>query len=533
MKNYILNIGKGLLLTSLAFLTACTGMLGDNIPPYEATDDILEGDNVKVGAFFPQLQRNVISTHNNQFQLSQNLVGDLYSGYMAIPTAFNSNFNNSTYFFQDGWLNSPFEKVYTQAVGAYLEIKKKVNADENSHVYQWAQILKIASMQRFTDMWGPLPYTKVGSGAMTTPYDSQEEIYMAFFDELDKAIEVLTKFTLTNAGSKPMAQYDLVYGGDYTKWVKFANSLRLRLAMRLAYVRPDVAQVQAEKSIAHPIGVITSNDDNAGVKTVGANAVVNQLYTMWASYNDIRMGASIWSVLTGYEDPRLDKMFIQGTVNGNTGYFALRTGITLDSNKEPRLGYASPNVQIADPIVWMNAAEVAFLKAEGALRGWNMGGATPNSAYEEGVRLSFNEWGASGADSYLSDGVKIAANYTDPLKSSNNINAVSNVTIAWQEGDTNNKKLERIITQKWIAMFPNGQEAWSEFRRTGYPKLFPVAVNYSAGTVDTNIQIRRLPFAKSEYSLNETNLLKAIELLGGPDTGGTRLWWDVENKSLN
>lgn len=109
---------------------------------------------MKVGAFFPQLQRNVVSTHNNQFQLSQNLVGDIYSGYMAIPTNFNSNKNNATYFFQDNWLNSPFEKVYTQAIGAYIEIKKSVDGDENSHIYQWAQILKIASMHRFTDMWG-------------------------------------------------------------------------------------------------------------------------------------------------------------------------------------------------------------------------------------------------------------------------------------------------------------------------------------------------------------------------------------------
>lgn len=332
MKNYILNIGKGMIFAGAISLASCTGWF-DNVPPYEATEDILEGDNVKVGAFFPQLQRNVVSTHNNQFQLSQNLVGDIYSGYMAIPTNFNSNKNNATYFFQDNWLNSPFEKVYTQAIGAYIEIKKSVDGDENSHIYQWAQILKIASMHRFTDMWGPLPYTQVGSGSMTTPYDSQETVYMKFFEELDKAAEVLTKFTVNNPGSKPMSEYDLVYGGDYSKWVKFANSLRLRLAMRLAFVKPEVAKEQAEKAISHSLGVITSNDDNAGVKTVGANDVVNQLYTMWANYKDIRMGASIWSILTGYEDPRLSKMFTQGTLNETSGYFALRTGLNLDSNK--------------------------------------------------------------------------------------------------------------------------------------------------------------------------------------------------------
>lgn len=531
MKNAIKIFNRTLLFAGVLSISACTGWF-DNVPPYEATEDILDGDNVKIGAFFPQLQRNVVSTHNNQFQLSQNLVGDIYSGYMAIPTNFNSNKNNATYFFQDNWLNMPFEKVYTQAIGAYMEIKRNTGGDENSHVYQWAQILKIASMHRFTDMWGPLPYIQVGSGSMTTPYDSQEAVYMKFFEELDKAVDVLYQFTVNNSGSKPMAEYDLVYGGDYTKWVKFANSLHLRLAMRLAYIKPDIAKLEAEKAVSHPGGLIASNDDNAGVKSVGANDVVNQLYTMWAQYQDIRMGASMLSILDGYDDPRLGKMFTQGNVNGKDGYFALRTGLNLDSNKDSRLGYSSPNIQSNTPILWMNAAEVAFLKAEGALRGWNMG-VEARDAYQQGIALSFSEWGASGADTYMLDSDKMAADYVDPLVSSNNIGAVSKITIAWQDTDSKEKNLERIITQKWIAMFPNGQEAWTEFRRTGYPQLFPVKVNNSAGTVDTDIQVRRLPFARSEYTLNPDNITKAVELLGGPDTGGTRVWWDVENKSVN
>lgn len=180
----------------------------------------------------------------------------------------------------------------------------------------------------------------------------------------------------------------------------------------------------------------------------------------------------------------------------------------------------------------MNAAEVAFLKAEGALRGWNMG-VDAGEAYKQGITLSFAEWGAGGADAYMKDSKKTAANYVDPLTSSNNINAVSHITIAWDESDSKDKNLERIITQKWIAMFPNGHEAWTEYRRTGYPQLFPVKVNNSAGTIDTDIQIRRMPFAKSEYTLNPEGIRKAVELLGGPDNGGTRLWWDVENKSVN
>lgn len=141
--------------------------------------------------------------------------------------------------------------------------------------------------------------------------------------------------------------------------------------------------------------------------------------------------------------------------------------------------------------------------------------------------------GAGNVDTYKLDSEKTAADYIDPLVSSNNIDAVSKITIAWKDSDSKDKNLERIITQKWIAMFPNGQEAWTEYRRTGYPKLFPVKVNNSAGTIDTDVQIRRISFARSEYILNWENIQKAIELLGGPDNGGTRLWWDAENKLVN
>ena len=104
---------------------------------------------------------------------------------------------------------------------------------------------------------------------------------------------------------------------------------------------------------------------------------------------------------------------------------------------------------------------------------------------------------------------------------------MSNITIAWDGGSTNEENLERIITQKWIAMFPEGQEAWSEFRRTGYPKIFPVVSNQSAGDVDTDIQIRRIPFVDSELSTNPEGVANATTLLGGPDNAGTRLWWDT------
>jgi hypothetical protein len=174
----------------------------------------------------------------------------------------------------------------------------------------------------------------------------------------------------------------------------------------------------------------------------------------------------------------------------------------------------------------MNPAEVYFLRAEGALKGWSMGD-TPKNLYETGINTSFSFVGAGNADGYINNNTFKPSTYTDPVTSGNNITtASSTITIRWEDGATPEQKLERIITQKWIATYPDGQEAWSEFRRTAYPKIFPVRVNNSGGKINTDIQIRRLPFPSTEYTNNSENMAQALTLLGGADHGGTKLWWD-------
>ena len=176
----------------------------------------------------------------------------------------------------------------------------------------------------------------------------------------------------------------------------------------------------------------------------------------------------------------------------------------------------------------MTAAEVYFLRAEGALRGWNMGD-TPQALYEEGIKKSFEQHTATGAISYLADNSSVPANYVDaaPGYAVNNSNAVSTITIQWNDADSNELKLERIITQKWIACFPDGQEAWSEHRRTGYPKLFPIIKNTSGGIIDSNLGVRRINFPISERNGNAAGVATGISKLNGPDNGATRLWWDT------
>lgn len=177
---------------------------------------------------------------------------------------------------------------------------------------------------------------------------------------------------------------------------------------------------------------------------------------------------------------------------------------------------------------WMSGAESFFLRAEAKLR-WDMGSTSAQELYQSGVRTSFQERGVSGVDSYLQSNDK-PADFSDNSNNGRDASALSTITPKWDDNASFEVKLERIITQKYLAIFPDGQEAWSEFRRTGYPKLFTIDYNASNGVVSTDLQIRRLRFPASEYSNNSANVQAAVGLLGGADNGGTKLWWDKNPK---
>ncbi len=523
---------KILIYLSILFCAGCTKNFKEyNTNPNNATQEMLDKDNLAVGGFFAQMEQNVIPAGSNgtnevnQYQLAQNLLGDVYSGYMGASNNWFASRNNTTYAFITGWYGEPFNRSFLGVLPAWQLIKlKKPSAD----VFALAQIIKVEALHRTTDIYGPLPYFQFGSGSITTRYNPQDSIYYSFFNDLDSSIAVLDNYLQINPGAKPLADFDLIYGGDYAQWIKFANSLKLRLAMRIVYANPDKARQYAESAINNSYGVLTTNGDNAFLKTSNGIVINNPLQTICYSYNDIRMGASMESFLKGYNDPRIATWFIKATnTNINPDYHGIRNGIVID-NKADYTPYSQLNVTNATPVQWMTAAEVYFLRAEGALRGWNMGG-TAQSLYETGIQTSFTQTGTGGYAGYINDDASKPAPYVDFVNSSNNVGAgsdLSTITIKWNAADNFETNLERIITQKWIAMYPDGQEAWTEFRRTHYPKIFPVEDNFSNGTVSTSVQVRRIPFPQSEYQSNASGVATGVTLLGGDDNGGTKLWWD-------
>ncbi|RBL94075.1 SusD/RagB family nutrient-binding outer membrane lipoprotein [Chitinophaga flava] len=470
----------------------------------------------------------------NSFQVQQNLNADCFSGYMASPTAFNGGRNNLSYFMMSSWNGEAFKVGYLSVMGQLAKLRASNIPKDFPAVWAVAQIVQVTAMSRVTDIYGPIPYSKAGTSKTSIDYDSQQEVYTRFFKELDTANITLRDF-ISSGKTLPFkfGDFDLVYNGDFTRWLQFSNSLRLRLAMHIIKADKATAQAEAEKALDPAKGgVITSNDGNMNVKVVGAG-YTNPLVFIAQNWNDIQINASLQCYLTGYKDPRLAKyMSLSTDASIPKQYVGLRLGsITSSNSKSDYVGYSAINYQdgvftLNTPVQLMTAAEVYFLRAEAALNGFNNAGGSVQEMYEKGINTSLDQWHAADAN-YINNSTNTPDAYVDPKNTQNNIDTPSHVTVKWVESATIAEKQERISTQKWLAMFPEGQEAWTEFRRTGYPKLFPVVNNNSGNTIDSKIQVRRLPFPQNEYNTNGAAVNKAIGLLSQPaDNGGTRLWWD-------
>ena len=471
----------------------------------------------------------------NRYQTAYNLAADCWSGYFGQ----NNNWggpNNLNYFLKDGWVASSYTESYSTVVPLWQDLKGKTET-QFPEVFALAQILKISAWHKATDMFGPIPYKEAGKGLITVPYDSQEEVYKSMFKELSDAIEVLTKYA-DNGNSKLLPNADAVYAGDVHKWVVYANSLMLRLAMRVYYADAALSKKYALQAVNHSYGVMKTKDDEAKMERGASLEFKNNLDVLINQYNECRMGSSMLAYLGGYQDPRLPKYFNTSTVSqavtvGTYGkYSGVPTGHDVSSNDAFK-DSSRPAITSTTPTYWMRASEVYFLLAEAALHGFAVGG-TAESLYEKGIEMSFEENGIASSEvaDYMSSGLKPSAYSFHLTNPSVNVDvpAVTEATTAWS--GTDEEKLEKIMIQKWIALYPNGQEAWTEYRRTGYPKLHSVVTNYSNGEIDSEVGIRRMRFPtnKSTSAEDIANLESARKLLrGGLDKAGTRLWWDNKN----
>ena len=340
----------------------------------------------------------------------------------------------------------------------------------------------------------------------------------------------------------------------------------------MSKVEPATAKQWAEEAVAG--GVIENEADEIGLfpSTFGTAHPLVEIM----GWNDIVMGASFINLLQNLDHPYMKYLFTKNSialekskqaVSGTSApavtpkgsvYVGMRNGVTpgigraADAN--PYAGYSMLDrtyfAECNPPLYLMKVSEVNFLRAEGALRGWNMGG-TAQSFYEQGIRTAYLEDRHSSRKEYVNyvdDYLNVVApkgiSYVDPQGLTPDMPSVTKIGVKWNEGDSKETKLEKIITQKYIASFPYSYESWVDLRRTGYPKLFPILnTEHSDGTIkpgDPKVQtadniMRRIPWVPDDSQTKEDINATGIPALSedtnnkpATDTQMQRLWWDVD-----
>ncbi|SFD55919.1 Susd and RagB outer membrane lipoprotein [Chitinophaga sp. CF118] len=458
------------------------------------------------------------------YQVAQNLFADLYAQYFATTATY---FPSDRYVMRFDWVKTHWSNHYTQVLPQLQTIF--AFKEKNTAEYALAKLIWVFSFHRLTDYYGPVPYFHAGEAATSVPYDSQESIYDDLFKQLDSAITTLN----ANPDAKPYGNFDLIYSGNVAKWTKFANTLRLRLALRISKADPARAKTEAEKAVA--AGVMTAvADDAMMIKSATVSSDGNGLSVI-SGWNEFRMSASMESMLRGYNDPRLPVYFQPAVKTGE--YHGVRNGLTATQlNIEQNTNDYNSNVgsrwiswSTADkkwvysygtPQDIMHCAEAYFLRAEGALNGWNMGD-NAQTLYETGIQMSLNQWG-------ITDAAVITAyktNAATPIAPGDQQGSapVNSSPVKWAA--TEAQQREQIGTQKWLALYPDGFEGWAEVRRSGFPILYPV-VNNDNADIPAGQAIRRIPFIELEKQTNGAAVTKAVTLLNGADNAFTPLWWD-------
>jgi len=516
MKNIRIFILSALLLSA----AACT-------EKYEAintnTDAIVDIGPAELPFLFTRAQDQAMFA--TSYQTAQNLSADQYAQYFACVA---TSFPSDRYVMRPDWFNNAWVRLYTGAVPQLQIILEKTEAASAENAL--ANIIWVLAFHRVTDYWGPIPYFKAGEVSTSVAYDGQDKIYDDFFKKLTAAVDVLKGKT----AEKPFGTYDIIYGGDVNKWIKFANTLRLRLALRISKVDPARARTEAEAAVAAGVMMESPADDALMQKSVNGNDI-NGLSQM-SDWNEFRMSAAMESVLKGYNDPRMPVYFLPAVTSGT--FEGLRNGLTATqlTNAANTPGatshvgarWSSPAAGgianfLSTPQNVMCAAEAWLLRAEGALLGWNMGAAA-KELYEGGIAQSMKQWGVTdnaAVQAYINGtGTPVAP--ADFLNSA----ALNNYPVKFDAGNAAVQRAQ-VSMQKWLALFPDGCEAWADYRRSRAFSLYPVANSDNADITDPAAQwIRRLTFLTQERQNNAAAMPEAEQLLNGPDKITTPLWWD-------
>lgn len=442
----------------------------------------------------------------------------------------NNYTDEDRYTFRTGVLNTFFRENYANLTNFQKIIDLNTNEatrEEYANLYgdnnmqiAISEIMKCWTFHLLVDQFGDIPYSEALDINITQPkYDTQKEVYDGLIAKLKECKDKLAASTTDGYASG-----DVVYNGDLSKWIKFANSLRLRLALRASAVDASYL-TEAQAAIAD--GVFTSVNDDAQCPFYGAGEpneapLYNGYFT--EARNDFTFSHRFIELLKGNNDGSyvnpfngiVDPRFYVFTGSDNTNKFGIPYGLVDDINKQYwsdlstngtaiNLLTATPKVVQADyPTTFLDYATVCFMISE--VNNWDA------TSFENGINASLDHWGA------VNDGAYTAA-----------------VMALFNAATTEGKK-EMVLTQKYIHLLTQSHEAWAEYRRTGYPKSLVEPGQITATIDGTDYRFTpsggeteictRFTYASSEFTLNGKNVNSAIQRMGG-DTYNTKLWWDV------
>ena len=401
------------------------------------------------------------------------------------------------YAFRSGSYQSIWDGFYANGLQDFDFLIKQGQANNNPNLQAVGLVMRSYFFSVLTDLYGDIPYSEalqLESNILTPKYDPQQDVYKGLLADLKRANDLIST-------SGPAVNGDVIYEGDMEKWQKFANSLRLRLAMRIIDADPTLAKAEVAAVLGNSTALLSSNEDNAQFNFLSSASNTNPIYFNRLTRDDHRVSRSITSRLSKLNDPRLgiyanhpesgdSTAFYRGVRNGLTTVQASALGPLTSTSK-----VGSAFTAADAPGVLMTYAEVLFFKAEAIARGVVTGNAA--TEYNAAIRASLAQYGITGA----------AAN-----------TYIAQPTVAYNAANFK----QSIGTQKWIALYGQGVEAWSEWRRLDYPQL-PVAAN-PAGAAQGKIPVR-FRYPNNEQTTNAASRAAALDRQG-PDLITTKLWWD-------
>lgn len=499
----------------------------------------------------------------------QYTLADVYAGYAVVPHhdfAFASELVSSYDVSQD-WNGGPNGHYVGIVKNNFVPLLNHPDIDSIPEMKAITLLMLDYSSIENADIYGPFPFADYKANKEEPPftYNDVKSIYESVKVNIDTIVKCLQHFEGKPTWYKTKVQ-DLLYENTFITrdktngvtgfdtWIRFANSLKLRMALHIVKVDAAKARKWAEEAVAG--GVVESRQSEVALYPLdgGYNHPLVEITSTWG---DERMNASLESILQSLNHP-YKRIFAPNsdalsngtevTVPAKTKMVGIRSGLHVGQGQSYSsnqfIGFSQVRLQaIANaPLYLMKWAEVDFLRAEGALRGWNMGG-TPEFFYNRGIENSYlfdpsettllNMIWTNNIEAYKEQTTATPYTYSDPTGSSPDIESVTKIGVKWDETEDREVKLEKIITQKYLALYPNSFEAWGEARRTGYPRMFPVLNPADGdGSLKDGDLVRRMLFPNTDDASLQDIQTTGLKALGGPDQQATRLWWDVEGDNF-